>query len=49
MSEKVAKMEQERSRLTKAWSSERQMAEASNAYDANIMTGTVAGSDTLLG
>ncbi len=49
LNEKAAKMEQERSRLTKAWSSERQMAKASNAYDANIMTETVAGSDSLLG
>ena len=49
LNEKVAKMEQERSRLAKAWSSERQMVKASNAYDANIMTETVSGSDSLLG
>ncbi len=29
--------------------SERQMAAASSAYDANVMTETVAGRDTLLG
>ena len=32
-----AKMELERSRQTQSWNSERQMAKASNAYDANIM------------
>ena len=37
LNEKIAKQEQERSRLTRAWSSERQMAKASNAYDANVM------------
>ncbi len=37
LEEKIAKQELERSRLTKAWSSKRQMAMASNAYDANIM------------
>ena len=49
LDEKVAKAEQERSRLAKAWSSKQQMAAASNAYDANVMTETVAGGDTLLG
>ena len=34
---KIAKMELERSRQTQSWNSERQMAKASNAYDANIM------------
>ena len=38
LDEKVAKAEQERSRLAKAWAGERQMAAASNAYDANVMT-----------
>ena len=37
LEEKIAKQELERSRLTKARSSKRQMAKASNAYDANIM------------
>ena len=49
LDEKVAKAEQERSRLAKAWAGERQMAAASNAYDANIMTETAAGGDLLLG
>ena len=49
MNEKIVKAEQERSRLAKAWAGERQMAAASNAYDANVMTETAAGGDTLLG
>ena len=49
LDEKIAKQELERSRLTRAWSSERQMAKASNAYDANVMTETAAGGDSLLG
>ena len=40
LDEKAVKAEQERSRLAKAWNSERQMAAASNAYDANVMTET---------
>ena len=49
LNEKIAKQELERSRLTKAWSSGRQLVKASNAYDANIMTETAVGSDSLLG
>lgn len=49
LDEKIAKSELERSRLSRAWSSDRQMAAASNAYDANVMTETAAGGDTLLG
>ena len=49
LDEKVAKAEQERSRLEKAWDSRRQTAKASSVYDANIMTDTVAGGDSLLG
>ena len=49
LDEKIAKQELERSRLTKAWSSKQQMVKASSAYEANIMTGTVAGDDSLLG
>ena len=45
LDEKIAKQELERSRLTKAWSSKQQMAKASSAYEANIMTGTAAGSE----
>ena len=46
---KIAKQELERSRLSKSWNSERQMAKASSAYDANIMTGTAASGDFMLG
>lgn len=49
LEEKITKQELERSRLTKAWSSKRQMAMASNAYDANVVTETVTGGDSLLG
>ncbi len=49
LDEKAAKAEQERSRLAKAWSSKQQMAKASSVYDANIMTETMAGGDSLLG
>ena len=49
LDEKVAKAEQERSRLAKAWSSRQQMATASSAYCENVMTETVAGGDSLLG
>ena len=49
LNEKIAKMEHERSRLSRSWSSDRQMAKASNAYDANVMTGTVMSGDSLLG
>ena len=49
LNEKIAKMEQERSRLSRSSSSDRQMAKALNAYDANVMTGTVMSGDSLLG
>ena len=49
LDEKIAKAEQERSRLAKAWAGDRQMAAASNTYESNVMMGTVAGGDTLLG
>jgi len=49
LDEKIAKAEQERSRLAKAWAGERQMAAASNACDANVMTETAAGGDSMLG
>lgn len=42
LEEKIAKQELERSRLTKAWSSKRQMAMASNAYDAKLVLGPLA-------
>ena len=49
LDEKVAKAEQERSRLAKAWAGERQMAAASNAYDANVMTETAADNSKEIG
>ena len=49
LDEKIAKAEQERSRLAKAWVGDRQMTAASNAYESNVMLGTVAGGDLLLG
>ena len=45
LDEKVAKAEQERSRLAKAWSSKQQIAKASSAYEANVMTETMAGGE----
>ncbi|MEH2945087.1 hypothetical protein VSQ32_20150 [Lachnospiraceae bacterium KK002] len=45
LDEKVAKAEQERSRLARAWSSKQQMAKASSAYEANVMTETMAGGE----
>ena len=48
LSEKIAKQELERSRLTKAWSSGRQLVKASNAYEANVMTETAVGSNSFL-
>ena len=45
LNEKIAKAEQERSRLAKAWSSKQQMAKVSSAYESNIMTETVAGGE----
>ena len=49
LNKKIAKQEQERSRLAKAWNSERQMARVSSTYEVNFMMGTVAGGDSLLG
>ena len=49
LNEKIAKAEKERSRLAKAWGSERQMAKASSTYDANVMTETAAGGASLIG
>ena len=49
LNEKIAKAEQDRSRLAKAWSSERQMAKASSTYDANVMTETAACGASMLG
>ena len=49
LEEKIAKQELERNRLTKVWSSKRQMAAATNAYESNVMTETSTGSNSLLG
>ncbi|NBH84212.1 hypothetical protein D7X88_14105 [bacterium C-53] len=49
LDERVTKAEQERSRLAKAWSSKQRMAKASSAYDANVMTETAAGGESLFG
>ena len=45
LGEKIAKQELERSRLSKAWGSKQQMAKASSAYEANIMTETAVGNE----
>ena len=47
LNEKIAKQEQERSRLSRLWSNERQMAKASSTYEANVMTEIVANGDSL--
>ena len=49
LNEKIAKAEQERSRLAKAWAGDRQMAAAFSAYESNIMTETAVSGDSLLG
>ena len=47
LDEKIAKAERERSRLSRLWSNERQMAKASSTYEANVMTEIVANGDSL--
>ena len=49
LNEKIAKQEQERSRLLRSWNNERLLSKASNAYEANVMTETVTDSASLLG
>ncbi len=49
LNEKIAKQEQERSRLLQSWNNERLLSKASNAYEANVMTETVTDSASLLG
>ena len=49
LNEKIAKQEQERSRLLQSWNNERLLSKASNAYEANVMTETVADTASLLG
>lgn len=48
LDEKIAKAEQERSRRTKVWNSERQMAKASSTYEANVMTETADSGASIL-
>ena len=49
LEEKIAKQDQERNRLLQLWNNERQLAKASNAYEANIMMETVADGNSLFG
>ena len=49
LNEKIAKQEQERSRLLQSWNNERLLSKASNAYEANILTETVTDTASLLG
>ena len=49
LNEKIAKRELEKSRLESNWNGERQLAKAFNAYEANVVTGTAVGSDSLFG
>ena len=49
LNEKIAKQEQERSRLLRSWNKERLLSKASNVYEANVMTETVTDSASLLG
>ena len=45
MNEKIAKQEQERSRLLRSWNNERKMSQVSTAYEANVMTDFAEGSN----
>ena len=49
LNEKIVKQDQERNRLFQSWNNERQLAKASDAYEANFMTETVADGSSLLG
>ena len=49
LNEKIAKQEQERSRLLRSRNNERLLSKASNAYETNAMTETVTDSASLLG
>ncbi len=42
LDEKIAQLEFERSRFLQSWSNDRRMANATNAYEVNIMTGTAS-------
>ena len=43
LNEKIAKQEQERSRLLRSWNNERLLSQASNAYEARYQTAVVNG------
>ena len=45
LNEKVAKQEQERSRLLRSWNNESRMSQVSAAYEANVMTDFAEGSN----
>lgn len=49
LNEKIAKQEQERSRLLRSWNNEWLLSKASNAYEANAMTEAVTDSAFSLG
>ena len=49
LNEKIVKQEQERNRLLKSWNNEKLLAKASNAYEANVLTETMADGVSLLG
>ena len=49
LNEKIAKQEQERSRLLRSWNNERLLSKASNAYESNVMTEAVTDSAFSLG
>ena len=42
LNEKIVEQDQKRNRLLQSWNNERQLAKASDAYEANFMTETVA-------
>ena len=49
LNEKIVRQEQERNRLLKSWNNEKLLAKASNAYEANVLTETMADNASLLG
>lgn len=49
LDEKIVRQEQERNRLLKSWNNEKLLARASNAYEANVLTETMADGVSLLG
>ena len=49
LDEKIVKQEQERNRLLKSWNNEKLLAKASNAYEINVLTETMADGVSLLG